>query len=76
MDMLGPYYGMDWICAVLSIAGMYMVGDKNRIGFVLNIIALILGTVIFMMAKTIPLTLLNIAIISLNVRAYKKWGTA
>lgn len=33
------FYGIDWLATVCGLAGVYMLGNKNKIGFVLFMVA-------------------------------------
>lgn len=75
LDLL-QYYGFDWIAAIFTIFGLYSLGNKQRNGFLYNIIAITSGTVVCIMINSIPFVLMNVIVLILNIRGYIKWTNA
>jgi len=48
------YFGIDYLAAICAIIGMFYIGDKKRIGFVLYMMATSLGLVFAFLAKPTP----------------------
>lgn len=66
---------MDWIAAAFELLGLYLVGKKNRVGFLAGLACNVLwvayvlseGTTYGLVVVTVPLAFLNIA-------NYRRWG--
>ena len=67
------YYGFDFIAAICAIIGMFFLGNKKRIGFVLYLIATASGIVFAILAKSLPLTVMNIIMFIMNLRGFFLW---
>ena len=67
------YYGLDWADAVLSIAGIYCLSRKHRIGFIFNAIGAVFGLILFIMINSYPFILINVVWVYLNLDGYKNW---
>ena len=65
---------MDWIASIFELFGLYIVGNKNRIGFVLNILAGISWITYVVVSKsTYGLLLVVVPALIINSRNYLKW---
>lgn len=67
------YYGTDYIAAICAIIGIFFIGNKNRFGFVLYMIATAFGIIFGYLAKTFPLMVMNSILFVMNLRAFLKW---
>ncbi len=67
------YYGLDYLTATCVIAAMFMLGSKNRLGFILYSIASTSGIAFAVLAKSPPIIVTNIVMIILNVRGFLNW---
>jgi len=74
MESFLKYYGMDWIAMASSLLAVYLIGDKNRFGFLSYIIAnslwIYLG--VFKM-QSLGISIGNIFFLFMNLRGYLKW---
>lgn len=74
MDVLLKYYGLDWLAMAASLLAVYLMGNKNRLGFISYILAnalwIYLG--IFRM-QSFGISIGNIFFLFMNVRGYLKW---
>ena len=73
MDALTHYYGLDWIDAIMTVLAIHFLSQKNRIGFILNIIGATSGLILFTTLMSYPFIALNILLICLNWLGYRKW---
>ena len=65
---------MDWIASIFELFGLYIVGNKNRIGFVLIILAGISRiTYVIISQSTYGLLLVVVPALIINSRNYLKW---
>ena len=77
MENIFAHYGIDWLAISLSLYAAYILGNKQKIGFVIfavsNIFWIILG--LFFMASY-GMALGNLAFMLLNIRGYIHWNKA
>jgi hypothetical protein len=73
-NIIGPYYGLDWLGMALSLLGVYLLGNKNRNGFLSFILANILWVIlgVFFM-KSVGIVIGNLAFLGINIRGYARW---
>jgi hypothetical protein len=76
MELIGKYYGTDWLAMILAFCFLYLVGEKKRYGFVLGIFSSISWLVFAVLAHSIANVIANIIFIFLNMRGYLNWGKA
>lgn len=74
MDILLKYYGLDWLAMAASLLAVYLMGNKNRIGFISYILANVLWIYlgIFRM-QSFGISIGNVFFLIMNVRGYLKW---
>ena len=65
---------LDWIAGILELIGLYLVGNKNRLGFLLNLSCIFFWVLYVCINKTtygiLPVVLTASVI---NIRNYIKW---
>jgi len=71
--LFDQYYGTDYVAALCAIVGMFYIGNKNRMGFVLYMLATSFGIFFAILAKSPPLVLTNTIMFSMNLRNFLKW---
>ena len=67
------YYGFDYLAALCAIVGMFFLGEKKRVGFVLYMVATTSGLVFSILAQSPPLMVTNILMFIMNLRGYIRW---
>lgn len=74
MNILLKYYGLDWLAMAASLLAVYLIGNKNRIGFISYILANVLWIYlgIFRM-QSFGISIGNVFFLIMNVRGYLKW---
>jgi hypothetical protein len=70
---LDRYLGFDLVSAACGLAGMYLLGNRNRKGFLLCIAASAFGIVFGALAQSLPLLLLHVILLAVNLRGFQKW---
>lgn len=60
--------------AILTILGIYFLGNKNRVGFALSLLAAVGGVICSIMMKSIAYAVIDVIVIFLNLRGFIKWG--
>ena len=75
MSSIFAYYGVDWFAMALSLYAAYLLGNKQKLGFIVfavsNIIWIVLG--IFFMSS-MGMALGNFAFFLINVRGFISWN--
>ena len=65
---------IDWLVLILNLISFYLIGSKNRFGFVLGIVGCIIGIIAFStMFFSAPLIIMYVSFGILNTRGYIKW---
>ena len=65
---------MDWVAAVLELAGLWMVGNKNRAGFVLLACCCVAWYChVLTSESTYGLLIVVTPALFINVRNWRKW---
>ena len=66
---------MDWIAGILELTGLWIVGNKNRIGFLLNICCGICWIIyVFTTKSTYGLLVVVVPALTINTRNFIKWS--
>jgi len=66
---------MDWIAGICELFGLYIVGNKNKIGFILNILAGICWiSYVIVSHSTYGLLVVVVPAICINIRNFVKWS--
>jgi len=65
---------MDWMAAFCTLMGMYMVGEKRRIGFLITFISSFLWIVYAISIVAWPIVVTNIAFAIVSGRAWIRWN--
>ena len=72
-ELLGQYYGLDWLAMITSFLFMYFIGNKKRYAFIFGLIASIAWIFPNFAAHIWPGVFLNAVLIVLHIRGYIKW---
>ena len=68
------YYGIDWLATVCGLAGVYMLGNKNRAGFVSLAVASVSWFAVGFMVGSWALMFGSLIFFTLHVRGFNRWG--
>jgi hypothetical protein len=72
-----PHYnGIDWIAMFLTFSAIYLLGNRNRIGFVVMMLGNLLWCFIGFQAGSYAMIIANLGFFSMNVRGFVKWAAA
>ena len=72
-DLWG-HYGIDWAGAILMLGSIYLLGQRQRIGFVVGIGAAVAFIVFNTMVDSMPMVAANIILLLLNIRGWYNWS--
>jgi hypothetical protein len=70
---LDRYLGFDLVSAGCGLAGLYLLGNRNRYGFLFCLVASAFGIVFAALAQSAPLLLLHVILLFVNLRGFLKW---
>lgn len=74
MENIFAHYGVDWLAIILSLYAAYLLGNKQKIGFIVfaisNLFWIVLG--LFFMSSY-GMALGNLAFFIINVRGFIQW---
>lgn len=74
ITLFGTYYGLDWASMVLGFFGMYLLSERNRLGFVLTIGGALLAVGVSIIASQYGFIFANFVNICLALWGIYKWG--
>ena len=64
---------LDWIAGLFELSGSWTIGNKKKIGFLLNIIGCSCWIIVAFKSKVYGLLLVVIPAIVINIRNFIKW---
>lgn len=70
---LTQYYATDWLAMGTTMIWLYMMGNKQRLGFIFSIMASVFWLLFGWLNHSIASVLANSMFIVLNIRGYIKW---
>lgn len=73
MDIVLKYYGIDWVAMALSLYAVYLLGNKNKWGFVSFIISNVLWVVVGFMMSSYAVSAGNFVFLLMNTLGLIKW---
>ena len=73
-DAFFQYYGSDWVAMVLTLIAIWMIGNKNKKGFLVHIVGNICWIIMAIMAGSLAMILANAVFILVNTRALVLWS--
>ena len=68
------YFGLDWIAMASSLGALGLLGNKNRYGFTLFMIANLCWIAIGHLAGSLAIVLGNIAFLGINASGFIRWS--
>lgn len=71
---LWEYYGVDWLAMGLTFLAIWLIGNKNRNGFVIHIVGNLCWISMGFMAGSLATMVANAAFIAVNARAILLWS--
>ncbi len=75
MEIFLKYYALDWLAMALSLLAVYLLGNKNKLGFVSFSIAnatwIFLG---FFLMNSLGIGIGNVIFLIVNIRGFISWN--
>jgi len=67
------FYGIDWVATVAGLTGVYLIGNKNKFGFLIMMIASLSWMAVGFLIGSLALILGSAVFFSLHLRGWIKW---
>jgi nicotinamide riboside transporter PnuC len=67
------YYGIDWLATVCGLSGVYLLGNKNKVGFILFMIGSLSWAVVGFLIASIAMTIGSLIFFALHLRGFLSW---
>ncbi|MBT5321298.1 MAG: PnuC protein [Verrucomicrobiales bacterium] len=68
------YYGCDWAAMVFTFLSIYLLGNHNRIGFIMGIGANVFWFSYGFMTESLANMLCSVVVMLLQFRGWQKWA--
>lgn len=65
---------MDWVGTAFTLSGLWLIGNRNRTGFLVGIIGCIFWAVFGMERSILSITVVNVIFIFVNARGWLRWS--
>lgn len=70
------YYCLDWAVFVLVLVHIWLLGNKNKNGFLVGILSCVFSMCFSFLAGSFPNLLLGACLLLMHIRAYVRWTKA
>jgi hypothetical protein len=67
------FYGIDWLATVAGLSGVYLLGSKNRFGFLAMMASSMSWFAVGILIGSWALSIGSIVFFSLHVRGWIRW---
>ncbi len=67
------YYGIDWIVTLTVFIGIFLLGEKKKMGFIVGMISEVFAFVLSFQIKSVANGVTAIILFSLYFRGYVRW---
>ena len=75
MEIFLKYYTLDWFAMGLSLLAVYLLGNKNKFGFVSFILANLLWVFLgFTLINSLGIAIGNLVFLVMNIRGFLSWN--
>lgn len=75
MEVFLKYYTLDWLAMGLSLLAVYLLGNKNKFGFISFILANLLLVILgFSLINSLGIAIGNLVFLIMNIRGYLSWN--
>ncbi len=68
------FYGLDWMTMVFGLTGAYLLTARNKMGFVLNVMACICSLSVAIISEQMGFIAYNLVFIALMTRGFLNWN--
>jgi len=67
------YFGIDWLATVCGLTGVYLLGSRNRHGFLLLMVASLSWLTVGVMIQSLALIIGSVVFFAMHVRGWINW---
>ena len=67
------FYGIDWLATVCGLTGVYLLGNKSKIGFIAFMMASLSWALFGMITGSIAMTIGSLIFFSMHLRGFLAW---
>ncbi len=67
------FYGIDWLATICGLLGVYLIGNQNKFGFVLFMIASLSWVTFGIMTGSVAVVIGSTIFLMLHARGLFKW---
>lgn len=68
------YFGIDWLATVCGLTGVYLLGSKNRYGFLILMVASLSWLTVGVMIQSFALGIGSVVFFAMHLRGWINWG--
>jgi len=73
LDLITKFYGIDILAMILTFIGIYLIGNKQKYGFIIALFGNLIWVTLGIWVQSIGLIFANFVIVVLYTRNYIKW---
>lgn len=70
------YYGIDWLATVCGLSGVYLLGNKNKYGFILFMAASLSWLTFGILTGSIAMSIGSFIFFCMHFRGWLNWNRA
>lgn len=67
------YYGIDWVVTLTVFIGIFLLGDKKKLGFIIGMISSIFGFIFSFQISSVANAATSVVLFLLYLRGLIKW---
>jgi nicotinamide riboside transporter PnuC len=67
------YFGVDWLATIAGLTGVYLIGSKNRYGFLVMMLASLSWMTVGFLIGSLALILGSTVFFALHLRGWLNW---
>ncbi|MBL8123635.1 MAG: nicotinamide mononucleotide transporter [Pyrinomonadaceae bacterium] len=67
------YYGIDWLATVCGLTGVYLIGSRKKIGFLIMMVASLSWMTVGFFVESVALIVGSVVFFCLHVRGWFNW---
>lgn len=68
------YYGIDWLATVCGLTGVYMLGNKNKYGFVFFMLASLSWFLFGILTASVAMSIGSFIFFTMHLRGWLNWS--
>lgn len=73
MEIIIKYYGIDWMAMLMTFCSLYLLGKKNKYGFIFGLLANFFWLCFGILVLSAGNILANVVFSILNIKGYLNW---